>query len=293
MGDQDVGRGSAEDERRWLHEANAEAAMFYREQLLHSSPEWPIDVLMRWNVEEVLDPGSAWSIGYAPGSGTRLIDHLQNRGYGRETLMRAGLMSWTNDGRVVDRYQDQLVVVSRDQRLDPVGFVGIDRDGQAKMITPETPVHRPSESLVGVLEQIDALKAGAMAVIVDHPLDAIGVQLAVNQSGDSRYVGIPLLGLAVSDVQAQILGEVSAPRRLIVLVPHEFEPAERALENALALTDAFDEVRLYQRPPGPLLGNAERMEVIVDLVVRNRADGPGSDTDPHTTLGREDPGPSL
>jgi hypothetical protein len=291
MSEQDVGRGLSEWERRWLHEANTEAAIFYREELLHAAPDWPAEVLGRWHVEEVLNPGSAWLIGYAPDNGTRLIDHLEKQGFGRETLMRAGLMSWTDDGRVVDRYRDQLVVVSRDQRLDPVGFVGIDRDGHAKVITPETPVHRPSESLVGVLEQIDAFKAGAIAVMVDHPLDAIGVQLAFSHAGDPRYAGVPLLGLAVSDVQAQILQQHSLTSQLIVTVPDEFEPAGRALENALELTAAFDEVRLYQRPPGPLLGNAEQMEIIVDLVVSDRFNGPSSHHDP--TLGNEDPGPGL
>ncbi|GAA0946829.1 hypothetical protein GCM10009554_43100 [Kribbella koreensis] len=292
MGDQEAGRGTSEGEKRWLHEANAAAAVFYREELLHAAPDWPSEVLERWHVEEVLDPGSAWSIGYAPDSGTRLIDHLQKQGFGRETLMRAGLMSWTNDRGVADRYQDKLVMVSRDRQLDPVGFVGIDRRGQATVITPETPVHRPAASLVGVLEQVDAFKAGAMAVIVDHPLDAIGVQLAVAHARDLRYVGIPLLG-AVSQVQAQILQQHSEPSRLIVTVAHEVESAELALENALELTFAFDEIRVYQRPPGPLLGNTEQMQIIADLVVSSRSTGPSSDNGHDATLGNEDPGPSL
>jgi hypothetical protein len=70
MGDQEVGRGLAEGERRWLHEANAQAATFYREELLRAAPEWPVEVLVRWHVEEVLDPWFSWSVGYAPDSGT-------------------------------------------------------------------------------------------------------------------------------------------------------------------------------------------------------------------------------
>ncbi|MFI5706480.1 hypothetical protein [Kribbella sp. NPDC051620] len=293
MGDQQIGSGLSEGERRWLHEANAAAAAFYREELLRAAPKWPVEVLERWHVEEVLHPDSAWLIGYAPDSGTRLIGHLENRGFERDTLMRAGLVSWTGDGRVVDRYQDQLVVVSRDQRLDPVGFVGIDRDGQATVITPETAIHRPSESLIGLLEQVDALKAGAMAVMVDHPLDAIGVQLAVSHAGDLQYVGIPTLGLAVSDIQARMLRQHSVLGRLIVTVPREIDPAERALENALALTSAFDHIRIYQRPPGPLLGHDAQMQIIADLVVSDQSSDLSSDSDRDAGLGNEVPGPSL
>lgn len=186
MGDQESGRGLSEGERRQLHEANAEAAVFYRRELLRTAAEWPAALLKEWGVEAILDRSSVWQVGYAPDGGARLVDHLQKNGFAPETLMRAGLMSWTNDGRVVDRYQDQLVMVSRDQRLDPVGFVGIDRYGQARLITPETPVHRPLEALVGVLEQISVLQAGATTVIVDHPLDAIAMELAVGQSGKEK-----------------------------------------------------------------------------------------------------------
>jgi len=42
----------------------------------------------------------------------RLMDHLQEKGFERDTQMRAGLISWTDDGQVVDRYRDRLVMVA-------------------------------------------------------------------------------------------------------------------------------------------------------------------------------------
>lgn len=284
-------------ELRWLHEANAEAAIFFRQELLGTTAAWPAALLRDWGVDEVLDPASGQQIGYAPDSGTRVIDHLQKKGFGRETLMRAGLMSWTDDGRVVDRYRDQLVVVSRDQRLDPVGFIGISRDGKARPITPATPVHRPSEALVGVLEQIDALEAGATTVVVDHPLDAIAVELAARHSRDKRYVGIPLLGSAVSNAQAQILRLYSVTDRVIVTVLPDLVAAERAVRNALDLTLVFDNVRLLQRPPEPLLANPGRLELLADFHVAEPVNGhrtsPHDNGSQHYSLGIEDPGLDL
>ncbi|WBQ04411.1 hypothetical protein [Kribbella sp. CA-293567] len=271
----DIARGSVPSpEQRLLHEANAEAAIFYQQELLRTTSSWPAEVLGDWGVEAVLKCRSSWQVGYAPEGGTRAIDHLQKKGFGRETLMRAGLMSWTDDGRVVDRYQDQLVVVSRDQRLDPVGFVGVSRDGKAQAITPETPVHRPSEALVGVREQIDALEAGATAVLVDHPLDAIGIQLAQQYSGRNRWVGIPLVEASPTGAQARILRQYSRTSRVIVTVMPDPSGAELAAQNALDLTAVFDNVQVFQRGPGPLLISPRPFELIADLRVAQQTDGP-------------------
>jgi hypothetical protein len=289
--------GAVSPEERWLHEANAEAALFYRQQLLRTSEAWPAALLKGWGVETALESGSAWQIGYAPVSGTRLMDHLQEKGFGRETMMRAGLISWTDDG-VVDRYRDQLVVVSRDRRLHPVGFVGIDRDGEARVITPETPVHRPWGALVGVMEQIDVLKAGAAAVLVDHPLDAIAIDLAVRHSKDWRYVGIPLIGSAVSSAQAQILRQYSVASRVIMTVPNHLVDGERAIRNAIHLTHVFDNVRLLQRPAGPLLADPGHLRLLADFVVTKKPEigrrgGKDSGNQYYHLPGSEDSGPSL
>jgi hypothetical protein len=256
-------RGSSTEER-WLHEANAEAAIYFRQDLLRTSRRWPTALLKDWGVEQALSLGHSWQIGYSPDSGMGLIEHLRAKGFEREILVRAGLMSWV-DGLAVDRYQDQLVVVSRDRRLDPVGFVGIDRDGEARSITPETLVHRQSEALAGVLEQLDLLQEGATAVFVDHPLDAIAIELAVRHAGDKRYLGIPLLGSVVSSAQAQILRQYSVANRVIVTVPGEPGVAARCVDTALSLMSVFDHVRVLQRSSGSILADPGRLRTLVDL----------------------------
>jgi DNA primase len=290
MVDGEPGRFPPQEERS-LHEANAAAVTFFRRELLMTRATWPAELLKDWGVQRVLDPWPSWQVGYAPDSGTRLIDHLQKLGIGRETMMRAGLMSWTDDGRVVDRYRDQLVMVSRDQRLEPVGFVGIDRDGRARSITPETPVHRPAEALIGVLEQIDVLAEGATAVIVDHPLDALAIELASRHAGGQGYVGIPLLGSAISTAQAEILRQYSVPDRVIVTVPDRDEAGERAVRTALALSFVFDHVRLFERPSGSLFANPGQLKLLADIVVEQPLDSTNDNHYDSQEFG--DPGPGL
>jgi hypothetical protein len=293
MNDNEAGRISP-DEKRRLHEANAIAAIFFRQELLRTAASWPAALLQRWGVSGVLNPGSVWQIGLAPAGGTRLVDRLRAAGFGRETLLRSGLASWADDGRLVDRYRDQLVVVSHDQRLDPVGFVGIDRDGQVRPISPETPMHRRSEALVGVLEQVDLLEAGATAVIVDHPLDAVAIELG-SREGGKRHVGIPLCGAPISKDQASMLRQYAAADWVIVTVPAELASGQRALRSAVDLTGFFDRVRLLECAPGPLVANPERLEFLADLYLEmppaDRRGDLAQHGDPETSLGSESLGP--
>ncbi|GAA0946835.1 hypothetical protein GCM10009554_43110 [Kribbella koreensis] len=292
MNDAEAGRISL-DERQRLHEANALAAIFFRQELLGTEKTWPVALLESWGAGLVLSPGSAWQIGLAPDGGTRLVDRLRAAGFGRELLLRSGLASSAEDGRLVDRYRDQLVVVSHDRRLDPVGFVGIDREGRARPISAETPVHRRAEALVGVMEQIDLLGEGAIPVIVDHPLDAVAVGLGSHEGG-RRHVGIPLCGAPISKDQASILRRYTATNWVIVTVPFEQESGQRALRSAVDLTEYFDRVRMLECPPGPLVGNPWRLEFLADLYLNppgaDRSGDLAQHLDPEIDHGSDGPG---
>ncbi|MFI5706479.1 hypothetical protein [Kribbella sp. NPDC051620] len=284
-----VGRISPDGLRR-LHEANAIAAIVFRQELLRAAVAWPATVLEDWGVREILNPESVWQIGYAPDGGTTLVDRLRKAGFGRETLLLSGLADIADDGRVVDRYRDQLVVVSYDRRLDPVAFVGIDRDGQVRPITPATPVHRQSEALVGVLEQIDLLEGGATPVILDHPLDAAALEIA-SHTGSEGYVGIPQCGLPISRAQASMLRQYAVSDWAIVIVPAELAASQRALRSAVELAADFERVRLITSPSGPLLANPEQLDFLADLSFEtrelDRQDSPVHDGDAETTSGLE------
>jgi hypothetical protein len=216
----DPGFVVSREERQRLHQATEQASRFFRRELLRATGGWPLQFLKDRGLEEVLALGATWKIGYAPDSWSRLTDHLQKQGFGFATLVRAGLMSWTDDGAPVDRHRDPLMLVSRDQRMDAVGFVGIGRDGQARSVTPVTPVHLSSNSLVGLQEQIDLLSSGATAVIVDHPTDAIAIE-QLSRSTTKQYVGIPLCESPMSTAQARMLARYSETDRVIVMVPTE------------------------------------------------------------------------
>ncbi|WP_442913233.1 hypothetical protein [Kribbella sp. CA-293567] len=76
----------------------------------------------------MLSEESNWSVGYAPDSRSRLVDHLRSCGFDFRTAVRAGLARSSAAGHPVDLFRDQLMLLARDDRMDAVGFVGVSSD---------------------------------------------------------------------------------------------------------------------------------------------------------------------
>ena len=209
--------GLSIDERRRLLAANAAAAQFFRRELLRATTGWPLEYLKAHGAESVLSLESPWKVGYAPRTWSNLVDHLHEQGFGYGTLARAGLLAWSEHGDAVDLHRDKLMLVAHDRRSSAVGFVGIGPDGVARSATTVTPVHRPSNVLVGAVEQRDLLASGAVPVIVDEPVDAIAVSKAGVQAG-GQWAGIPVCSGGLSTAQAKMLREFSTSDKVVVVL---------------------------------------------------------------------------
>jgi DNA primase len=267
----DSGFAVSLEERRRLLEANAAAARFYRRELLRATFSWPLEYLKASGAGAVLSTESTWKVGYAPNTGASLVDHLREAGFGFGTLVRAGLVEWTDAGDAVDRHRDQLMLVARDQRLSPSGFIGIGRDGQIGLRSPVTSIHRPSNVLVGVEEQLDLLGEGAIPVIVDDPVDAIAVS-SVSRRMDGRFAGIPVCGAGLSTAQARILRRFSARDEVLVVLSGDQPQRNQAAGYLLDLAFFFDRVRAVDLPAGPgeLSLSGSGPEHLHDLLSKSR-----------------------
>ncbi|WP_432877468.1 hypothetical protein ACQPYH_28785 [Kribbella sp. CA-245084] len=239
----DPGFAIATEERRRLLEANAAAARFYRRELLRATGGWPVDYLKAMGAERVLSTDSTWRIGYAPDTWSNLVDHLRSEGFSHATMVRAGLMTWTADGDATDRYRDQLMLIARNDKLLPVGFIGIGPDGQARSLTPDTAIHRPSNVLVGIEEQLDLLRDGASPVIVDDPVDAI----ALGELG-GQWAGVPVCGKGLSTAQARMLRKFSMSDTAVVVVSGNDQEQKLSTGYMLDLALHFDRVRAFELP---------------------------------------------
>jgi DNA primase len=208
-------------ERRRLLAAQVAASRFFRAELLRATDSPAAEHLNDWGAGHLLSQESTWKVGYAPDSSTALVDSLRPQGYDFRTLLRAGLATESEDGQPRDQFRDRLMLVARDARLDPVGFVGISLGTPSELATsPRTMIHRPSHVLVGVAEQIDLLGHGATPVIVDDPVDAIAIE-KVSRSTSDLWAGVPLCGGKLSTAQARFLNRYSAATSVVVATSHD------------------------------------------------------------------------
>jgi DNA primase catalytic core len=227
-----------------LLEVHLAAASFYRQQLRDRPNDWAAQHLCDRGLGAVLAPDPPCWVGYAPDGWSRLVDHLRRSGCDDQVLVAAGLASVTRSGYLVDRFRDRIMFATQDHDLRTVGFIGRARGKRLRYLnSPTTDVYSKAQTLVGLDGQIDRLRAGAVPVVVEGPMDA----LAVTLSGDD-WVGVACCGTALTPEQARIVRKHSRSRA--VVVGFDGDPGGRmgAVRSLEVLSGVFDEV-LFARLP--------------------------------------------
>ncbi|GAA1713562.1 hypothetical protein GCM10009745_72330 [Kribbella yunnanensis] len=238
-------------ERRRLLEANSAAARFYRRELFRGRRTWARTHLQAGGAHEVLAREAKWWVGYAPDARSRLVDHLRSQRFDLATVQKAGLGVRDPDGRVVDRFRDQLMLPARNEHSTVVGFIGL-RQGEGGVYytrSPDTSIHRRSESLVGLAEQGDLLDGGALPVLVNDPLDALAIERVSRLTG-GRWIGVPLCDAVLSAQQAVLLSAHSATDTVVVWI---MDPgaARRTVQDFLPeLAKTFQRVHAVELSSG-------------------------------------------
>lgn len=165
--------------RARLYAANAAAAEFYRAQLL--SPE--ADIGRRFLGERGFDAGAAahFGVGFAPPGWSALLDALTAKGFTRDELVTAGLVSQGQRG-VYDRFRGRLVWPIRDVTGQVIGFGArklLESDQGPKYLnTPETPIYRKSQVLYGLDLAKRDVSRDHRVVVVEGYTDVMACHLA-------------------------------------------------------------------------------------------------------------------
>jgi DNA primase len=165
--------------RARLYAANSAAAEFYRSQLL--SPE--AEVGRRFLGERGFDAGAAahFGVGFAPPGWSALLDALTAKGFTRDELTTAGLVSQGQRG-VYDRFRGRLVWPIRDVTGQVIGFGArklLESDQGPKYLnTPETPIYRKSQVLYGLDLAKRDVSRDHRVVVVEGYTDVMACHLA-------------------------------------------------------------------------------------------------------------------
>ena len=257
-------------ERSAVLAALTDAHTFYHSWLDRS---WVPDYLNRRNLYPQIVPAR---LGYAPGGWTTTRDHLRRQGYADETLEHAGLVRRTSAGGLVDLFRDRLMIPLRTPAGTLVGFSGraapiADVTTPKYLNSPASDVFVKHELLLGLAEDADALRAGAMPVIVEGPLDRLAVAQATHALA---VVGVTPCGTALSAQQATALLKAVGPRRPIAVMFDADHAGRTATRHAWeVLTDASaTHLRHITLPdgkdPAELVRNG-RGNLLQDAIYRN------------------------
>jgi DNA primase len=228
-------------ERENLLKVHEAAAAWFREQLMS-----PAGARIRTNIAErgVTDETSeALGLGYAPRDG--LKQALLKQGFTAALLNRAGLVVQRDNGDVIDRFRNRLMIPICRDTGSVIAFGGrsLDKDQQPKYLnSPETPIYTKSRTLYGLNLTKAGMRESRVAVLVEGYFDFAQVYQA----------GMPFVvascGTALTAQQAQQL------RRFTGKVVLSFDP-DAAGQGAAAkscemlVAEGF-EVNVAILPPG-------------------------------------------
>jgi len=249
-------------EREALLKVHEAAAAYFRQQLASSA-----GARIRMQIaERAVTPATseALGLGYAPSARDGLKDALVKQGFSQQLLLRAGLLVQRDDGTVVDRFRNRLMIPICRDTGSVIAFGGraVDSEQQPKYLnSPETPIYSKSRTLYGLNLSKAAIRQGGFAVLVEGYFDfaqvfQAGVQAVVASCGTAltphqaqqlrRFTGKMVLSF-----DPDAAGQGAAAKSCEMLVAEGFEVN-------VALLPAGNDPDTFIRRHGPA-GYADRL----------------------------------
>ena len=154
-------------------------------------------------------------LGFAPNSRDGLKSRLLAQGFSQATLLSSGLIVQRDNGDVIDRFRNRLMVpISRDTgSVIAFGGRSMDADQVPKYLnSPETPIYSKSRTLYGLNLSKGAIRKVGFAVLVEGYFDFAQVFRT-----DAAPV-VASCGTALTAQQAQLL------RRFTTKIVLSFDP---------------------------------------------------------------------
>ena len=231
-------------------------------------------------------------IGYAPKGWTATSDHLRQLGHDPEAIVTAGVAVQTKRG-LRDVMRDRLMFPVHDHTGNLVAFLGRanpDADaGVPKYLnTPGTKLYNKRSTLYGLGERLDALRDGAVPLIVEGPMDKLATDRAVAESG-ANVVALASCGTSLTrEHLARISSVTSTPvwfcfdsdqaGRTATLRAWEMtQGAGRARQMVVRLPKGHDPASVHPRTLNAAIADAAPMSVAVaetQLAEWGRPDNP-------------------
>ena len=194
---QDRASAAKAERAKGLHEAMADAAAWFTEQLNGLAGAEARAVLAKRGVSAAT--AQAFGLGFAPDSRGRLKAALKD--YGDEALVEAGLLIQVEGKESYDRFRGRLMIPIRDARGRVIAFGGrVIGEGEPKYLnSPDTPLFDKGRTLYNLDRAAPAARKANRVLVVEGYMDAI----ALAQAGIGEVVAP--LGTALTEAQLERL----------------------------------------------------------------------------------------
>jgi DNA primase len=220
---------SDEERRRYrarasLYDLMEEATQWFESQLWTTSDGAPARAYLE---RRAMAESFAHKVrlGWAPGGWTKLVEHLQRRGFSAELVAQGGLSRQSDRGdRIYDTFRERLIIPIRDERGRVIAFGGrlLEGEGPKYINSPETELYKKGEVLYGLDLAQNHIRAKGSVILVEGYFDVLSLQ----QAGFGE--AIATCGTALSEQHADKLAKIA---REITLLTDSDTAGENAAER--------------------------------------------------------------
>ena len=209
------------------HAINAKAARFFYNSLGTRNNKGLAYLKSRGLTKETI---TAFGLGYAPATGTALVDHLRSEGVSDEDMLKLGLAG-QGKGGLYDKFRDRVMfpIISTQDRVIGFGGRAIGDFKPKYLNSPESEIFLKKNNLFGLNLTKKEIDKEGRAIIVEGYMDMISLY----QNGVKNVAAS--LGTALTNNQARLLCRYS---KNIVL---SYDSDQAGINAALRGIDVINE----------------------------------------------------
>lgn len=189
------------NERTKITEINEKAADFFHYFLSQDLGKKAFDYLKKRKVNDKTI--KQFKIGYAPDNFNALLNFLTKKGYSQEEIVKAGLASKNEQGKIYDKFRGRLMFPIRNLEGNTVAFGGriLKEDNKAPkyLNSPQTPIYDKSRIVYNLEQAKTEARKKDQLILVEGYMDV----LAVWQNGDQNVAATS--GTALTPIQLSII----------------------------------------------------------------------------------------
>lgn len=200
-----VPRASEEDRQRYerrktLNDLVEQACRWFERQLREPPGRSGLEYLQRRGLDG--DTIARFRLGYAPGDGGALRQHLLDLQFAEDDMVAAGVLRRPDDGRApYSFFRNRVIFPVTDRRGQVVAFGGriLDGEGPKYINTSDTPLFHKGTLLYGLSRARAAAADGQPVVVAEGYMDVIALVRAGFEGA------VAPLGTALTEIQVQEL----------------------------------------------------------------------------------------